>query len=239
MHTQSEPATFGPVTVYFGDKNGKYPDGNQVIVTTGSRRVAFDTPVVANRLGAAFDRVDTVILGHVHEDHMAGLHRVPHAKVWAHEADLAAARSWEGLTRHYGYPPAICEPLRAKFEKQFFYQPRPDALPYTDGATWSLGDGVTVRAVHLPGHTSGHCALLVEPEGVAFIGDIDLTGFGPYYGDATSNLVQFRRTLQREFLNAGVLCVRTRERARCRTWRFRYPSNGRCADDECSLCRCS
>ena len=85
-------AEFGPVTVYFGEKSGKYPDGNQVIVTGGDMRVAFDTPRVANRIGPAFDEVDMVILGHVHEDHMAGLHRVPHAPVHVHEADVAAAR---------------------------------------------------------------------------------------------------------------------------------------------------
>jgi glyoxylase-like metal-dependent hydrolase (beta-lactamase superfamily II) len=60
---------------------------------------------------------------------------------------------------------------------------------------WDHG-GVQVRAVHMPGHTKGHSVLLVEPEGVAFIGDIDLAGFGPYYGDATSNLAAFRRTLE-------------------------------------------
>ena len=49
-----------------------------------------------------------------------------------------------------------------------------------------------VCAHHLPGHTAGHCALVVESEGVAFIGDIDLSGFGPYYGDATSSLADFR-----------------------------------------------
>ena len=54
-----------------------------------------------------------------------------------------------------------------------------------------------VRAHHLPGHTAGHCALVVEGEGVAFIGDIDLTGFGPYYGDATSSLADFQRSLAR------------------------------------------
>ena len=32
---------------------------------------------------------------------------------------------------------------------------------------------------------------------MAFIGDIDLTGFGPYYGDATSDLGQFRQSLQK------------------------------------------
>jgi len=56
---------------------------------------------------------------------------------------------------------------------------------------------VQVRAFHMPGHTAGHCVLLVEPEGVAFIGDIDLTGFGPYYGDASSSLRDFRNSLMR------------------------------------------
>ena len=54
-----------------------------------------------------------------------------------------------------------------------------------------------VRAIHMPGHTGGHSVLLVEPEGVAFLGDIDLSSFGPYYGDACSNLADFRVTLRR------------------------------------------
>ena len=36
----------------------------------------------------------------------------------------------------------------------------------------------------------------MESEGLAFIGDIDLTGFGPYYGDGTSSLAQFRQSLR-------------------------------------------
>ncbi|HXE47264.1 MAG TPA: MBL fold metallo-hydrolase, partial [Ramlibacter sp.] len=47
----------------------------------------------------------------------------------------------------------------------------------------------------MPGHTVGHCVLVVENERLAFLGDIDLTGFGPYYGDACSSLSDFRRTL--------------------------------------------
>jgi glyoxylase-like metal-dependent hydrolase (beta-lactamase superfamily II) len=186
----------GPASVHFGDKTGKYPDGNQVIVQGRDSRVAFDTPQVANRLGNLLDDVDLVILGHVHEDHMAGLHRLPRAPVQVHEADLAAAQSWDGLSRHYGYGADVLVPLKAKIEAQFNYRPRPDATGYADGQTWDLG-GVRVRAVHLPGHTAGHCALWVEPHGIAFIGDIDLSGFGPYYGDATSSLADFRRTLAR------------------------------------------
>ena len=187
---------FGPVAVHLGDKSGKYPDGNQVIVRGRDLRVAFDTPLVADRIGAEFDDVDLVVLGHVHEDHIAGLHRVPRARVQAHEADLAAVQSWDGLARHYGYPDDVLAAVREMIVRDFHYRPRPDATGYADGAVWELGAGVRIRAHHLPGHTSGHCALVVESEGVAFIGDIDLTGFGPYYGDATSSLGRFRESLR-------------------------------------------
>ncbi|MFO1159377.1 MAG: MBL fold metallo-hydrolase [Reyranellaceae bacterium] len=189
-------AEFGRVSVFLGEKNGKYPDGNQVLVDGADTRVAFDTPVVANHIGPAFDATELVILGHVHEDHMAGLHRLPKATVHVHERDLAAAQSWAGLAASYGSSEARLPEMLAKFQRDFFYAPRPDAIAYPESMSWDLG-GTRVRAIHMPGHTAGHCVLLVEPEGVAFIGDIDLTGFGPYYGDATSNLGDFRRTLRR------------------------------------------
>lgn len=184
------------VRVYCGEKSGKYPDGNQVVVRGADSLLACDTPLVANRLGDVMRDVDLVVLGHMHEDHAAGLHRLRHARLCVHEADVAAARTWEGLARHYGYRPQVLEAMRAKIEREFHYVPRPDALAYRDGAVWELGGGVTLRAIHLPGHTSGHCALFVEPGAIAFIGDIDLSSFGPYYGDATSSLAAFRRTLE-------------------------------------------
>lgn len=186
----------GPVTVHLGEKSGKYPDGNQVLVEGADALVAFDTPLVANRLGDKFTAADMVILGHVHEDHIAGLHRLPRARVLAPQADLEALRSWDGLARHYGYRPDVLAEMKAKIERVFHYLPRPDAEGYGDGAHWELGGGVSIRALHMPGHTSGHSVLLVEPGAIAFIGDIDLSSFGPYYGDATSNLDAFRATLR-------------------------------------------
>jgi len=188
--------SLGAVSVYAGEKSGKYPDGNQVMVRGADTLAAFDTPLVANRLGAELLDADLVILGHVHEDHMAGLRRLKDVPVHVHEADVEAARSWDGMAKHYGYAPAVLARMRSMIEKDFHYAPRPDAQPYRDGASWDLGGGVRVTAFHMPGHTSGHCVLLVEPGAIAFIGDIDLSSFGPYYGDATSSLAQFRRTLE-------------------------------------------
>jgi glyoxylase-like metal-dependent hydrolase (beta-lactamase superfamily II) len=158
--------------------------------------VAFDTPLVARSLTGVFDEVDAVVLGHVHEDHLAGLSALPRTALWVHEGDLQAAQSWDGMTRHFGYAPEVLSVWRERMECEFYYAARPDAQGYGHDHVWALGSGVQVRAHHLPGHTSGHCALVVESEGVAFIGDIDLSGFGPYYGDATSHLGQFRMSLK-------------------------------------------
>ncbi|QBR00992.1 MBL fold metallo-hydrolase [Paraburkholderia pallida] len=195
-HVAIARADFGRVSVLFGAKNGKYPDGNQVLIRGSDTRAAFDTPLVSNHIGAEFDATELVVMGHVHEDHMAGLHRIPRAAVHVHEADLPAIRSWDGMLAAYGTGVKDVGALQAMLERDFFYAPRPDAQGYVDGACWELGQS-RIRAFHLPGHTAGHCVLLVEPEGVAFTGDIDLTGFGPYYGDSCSSLRDFRHSLAR------------------------------------------
>ncbi|MBP0619843.1 MBL fold metallo-hydrolase [Cupriavidus consociatus] len=194
-HGPIQRADFGRVSVFFGEKSGKYPDGNQILVRGTDTRAAFDTPIVANHIGAEFDATELVVMGHVHEDHMAGLHRLPAASVYVHEADLPAAQSWDGMIAAFGNAEYASETL-LKLQRNFFYAPRPDAQGYVDGASWDLGQS-RIRAFHMPGHTAGHSVLFVEPECVAFTGDIDLTGFGPYYGDACSSLADFRRSLAR------------------------------------------
>ena len=191
-----ERVDIGRVSIFLGARSGKYPDGNQVMVRGSDTLTAFDTPLIANHIGPEFDAAELVVMGHVHEDHMAGLHRLPDAQVHVHEGDVAAARSWDGMLAAFGTSSARADEMLERLQREFFYAPRPDALSYTDGATWDVG-GSTIRAHHMPGHTTGHTVLVVEPEGVAFIGDIDLTGFGPYYGDACSNLSDFRRSLAR------------------------------------------
>ena len=83
-HAGVQRLDFGRVSVYFGERNGKYPDGNQVLVRGTDTRAAMDTPIVSNVIGADFDASELVVMGHVHEDHMAGLHRLPHASVHVH-----------------------------------------------------------------------------------------------------------------------------------------------------------
>jgi glyoxylase-like metal-dependent hydrolase (beta-lactamase superfamily II) len=140
--------------------------------------------------------IDRVLISHCHEDHLAGLFRFPDATVHVHESDRVGLESLDGLMQIYGMPPEIDEPWRRDVVDRFHYAPRPDAQTFRDGDVFDLG-GVTISVVHLPGHTRGHSGFLIEPDGVMFLADVDLTGFGPYYGDAWSSLDDTERSIRR------------------------------------------
>jgi glyoxylase-like metal-dependent hydrolase (beta-lactamase superfamily II) len=209
--------TFGAVTVLVGEKTGKYPDGNSVLVRGRDAALLIDPSLSVAARAAELDGVDLVVQSHVHEDHVAGLFRFPAAAVHAHRHDVAGLQSLDGLLAIYGYDGPAATGLAEWVTDKFNYRPRPDAQPYDDGARFELG-GASVCAIHLPGHTRGHCALLAEPAGVLFLGDIELSSFGPYYGDAWSCLEDFERSLARvrelparvwvSFHHAGVITAR-------------------------------
>ena len=111
----------------------------------------------------------------------------------SHDEDLAAVRSIEGLLEVYGFEGQARDDFRKMVLEEFHYTERPDASGFSDGHVFDLGGGVEARAVHLPGHTRGHSGFVVGE--VFFLSDIDLTGFGPYYGDAWSDLEQFEASL--------------------------------------------
>ena len=189
--------SIGAVTVHFGADGGKSPDGNAMVVAGAEETVAIDPALGMIARKASLPRIDRVINSHCHEDHVAGNHLFPEASWHLHEADLPGIVSLDGFMALYGYGEPIESSWRKAVVEQFHFTPRPDAIPFRDGDVFDLGGGVRVTAIHTPGHTRGHCALLAEPDGVLSLGDIELSSFGPYYGDAWSDLEDFERSIER------------------------------------------
>ena len=187
--------TLGRVTVLSGERGGRYPHGNSLLVT-GSEETMLIDPSLSLIGRDSLPFADRVLNSHCHEDHVAGNHLYPKVPWLLHEADLPGIRSLDAMMAIYGMSPRIAAAFRHVLVDDFHYTPRPDAIAFRDGDVFELGD-VRVRVIHAPGHTRGHCVLHVEPEDVLYLGDIDLSSFGPYYGDAWSSLEDFERTLAR------------------------------------------
>jgi glyoxylase-like metal-dependent hydrolase (beta-lactamase superfamily II) len=198
----AEPApqdlVLGATTVCFGEARGKYPQGNSLFVRGREEALVIDPSLGLLPRRGALPRVDRVVNSHCHEDHVAGNHLFPDVPWHVHEADLPGLQSFAGFLAIFGYDDAdVAAGWAQALRERFHYQERADAVPFRDGDVFELGGGVRVRVIHTPGHTRGHCALLVEPDSVLYLGDIDLSSFGPYYGDAWSDLEDFERSLRR------------------------------------------
>lgn len=181
------------VSVLQGVERGVYPSGNSVIVRGSAESLIVDPSVTVVAMGGAPVEVDLVVNSHSHEDHLPGNGLFSDARIHIHEDDLPGAQSLEGLLDVFGFDEKTRAEQAVSFVEELHYVPRPDASGFSDGHVFDLG-GARVEAMHLPGHTRGHSGFHIDG-GVFFLSDIDLSGFGPYYGDVWSDLDQFEESL--------------------------------------------
>ncbi len=199
------------VTVLMGQRDGKYPDGNSVVVAGSEGAVVIDPSLTVAARGGVPAAIDRVLISHAHEDHMAGIASLQSTgssvgssvgssagspvSVHAHHADLIGVQTMDGLMDVYGLG-GDDSAWRNTVATEFNFDGWPDAQGFDDGDVFDLG-GVSVRVLHLAGHTRGHSAFMIEPDGVLFVGDVDLSTFGPYYGDHWSDLDEFVASIAR------------------------------------------
>jgi glyoxylase-like metal-dependent hydrolase (beta-lactamase superfamily II) len=187
---------YGGVTLLTSSEGGRYPSGNSLLISGTEGTVLVDPSLEVDRRGGAGADIDVIAVTHAHEDHIAGLHLFPEVPVVVHAAEAGAVRDPETLLAGFGMADAEADVFRQQLRETFHLSGHGRVDTVDDGAVLELGRR-TVTVVHLPGHTAGHCGFLVEPDGFLFLGDIDLTSFGPYYGDLSSSLDDFVTSIGR------------------------------------------
>jgi glyoxylase-like metal-dependent hydrolase (beta-lactamase superfamily II) len=189
-----EAQQIGAVTVLYGERRGKYPHGNTLLVRGKSESLLIDPSLgLVARAPAERPRVDRVLHSHCHEDHFAGSFLYPEAPWLFHQADLPGIRSLDALMDLYGYPEPIHSAWRKTVVERFNFA-RPDAR-VSRRRPLRARRRRAGRGDPRPGHTRGHCFFRILPDDVVYLADVDLSSFGPYYGDAWSDLEDFERTL--------------------------------------------
>ncbi len=175
-----------------GEKKGHFPFSNGLMIET-ELRVLIDTGFGPSRREAikVAGKVDIIVNTHFHIDHAYGNKFFPEAQIWAHALDAPALRSPEQFRAYTGFP--------GNREFPDFPGGPPAQIvdrELVDGDVLDFGD-IVLHVIHTPGHTPGHISLFEKKSGILFSGDIDLTNFGPWYGNMRSDLQEFRRSIRR------------------------------------------
>ncbi|HKA56354.1 MAG TPA: MBL fold metallo-hydrolase [Candidatus Binatia bacterium] len=180
--------SFGRVKVVLGERNGKYPSGNSILVEDEVTALIDPSLMVRKLRGRVTARkVDLLFNSHYHEDHGAGNSLFPDAPLHVHTLDAPALRSLDTLFAYYGMDDAATEAWKPVVVEKYFYRPRERLIELRGEEVFDFGR-TRMRVVPTPGHTGGHCCFFFENEGVLFLADWDLTRFGPVYADLTSDL---------------------------------------------------
>ncbi len=190
---------FGRLRFISGDNKGKYPYNHSVYIQASEAKIIIDPACSLEKLTRLRDDegVDMVWLSHWHEDHIHYMYLFDGAPVWISETDFPPLTDIETFLDWYGINDAK---IRAYWEeimrKEFNYQPLKSANFFPINEETDIG-GIRVQAIATPGHTPGHLSFFFPEEEVLFIGDYDLTPFGPWYGDAASSIEETIESIRR------------------------------------------
>ena len=163
-------------------------NSNAAFVVTSDGVVVFDTlgtPALGKRFSDLIAQttrqpVKRVIVSHYHSDHFYGLQafKKPGVDVWAHElvrdylaTDAPAARLVE---RKQSLFPWVNDKTRIVVPDRFI----------GEDTVFKMG-GLTFHVMHAgPAHTPEDLMMMVEEDGVLFVGDLMFTGRIPFVADA-------------------------------------------------------
>jgi hydroxyacylglutathione hydrolase len=194
-----EEKHFGPIWFIPGENNGKYPFCHSIYIEGAG--ILIDPASDRRRLEVIRDRhgVNAVWLSHWHEDHFMYLDLFENVPLWISRTDAPPLSDLEILLDWYGIAnDEHRQYWRQLMLEQFNFRPR---LPHgflQGGEQIRLGGGeLTVDVIAAPGHTPGHMALYFREPDVLFLGDYDLTRFGPWYGDVHSSIEETIASLER------------------------------------------
>ncbi|SHE80707.1 Metallo-beta-lactamase superfamily protein [Seinonella peptonophila] len=166
-----EHPTYGPIlfdtgySAHFLQATKQFPNRLYSLVTPVSFSAEQSALVQVERLGFQAKEIGTIILSHLHADHIAGLKDFSNASIWVHRSAWSSIQLKSKLAAlRMGFLPDLLpdtiEDRLQLIDATFQIQLPAEYAPFKQGYDL-LGDGSLI-AVDLPGHAHGQIGLLIQ-----------------------------------------------------------------------------
>ncbi len=181
-----------------GENGGRYPDCHGLLVRDDTSAI-IDPACREDLMRELADAgVDIVLNTHYHEDHRIYNYYFEDAKLLVHELDAHGYGPVEDFMSGFS---VVKSPTLKQLWHSFLLETckyRPYAVDETFSDGYEIDFGHTLlQVVHTPGHSAGHCCFFFPREGIAYLGDVDLTSFGPWYASLSSDIDDFLSSIER------------------------------------------
>ncbi|MFW9834158.1 MAG: MBL fold metallo-hydrolase [Candidatus Thorarchaeota archaeon] len=202
-HLEVEPK----VHLVRGANNARFPEANTLLVDDeiltlvdagSSPTQVFST---LKDLGHKPEDLDRVVLTHFHADHKgyaSYFRKTSDCQILCHPLAREGVESFQTMMKYIG--------IERTEEKEQWLSLLNARLPHVqndyivdetfrDNKPIDCGE-VQLIPIHSPGHTHDHTCFGINGVEKILLVDIDLTEFGPWYGNLVSNLEDFKRSIE-------------------------------------------
>lgn len=138
---------------------------------------------------------EQVILSHSHPDHCSGCHLLEDLPIHVPARAADSFGDKDKLAKRFFGDDPVAEQWKTFITGATGFENCSFSHTYEDGDQFQLG-AMTFVAIATPGHSADHMALFESATGVLLSFDIDLTPFGPWYGNPESDIEALRRSIQ-------------------------------------------
>ncbi|MGY5881346.1 MAG: MBL fold metallo-hydrolase [Candidatus Thorarchaeota archaeon] len=191
-----------------GENNARFPEANTLLiddeiltlVDSGSSMNHLETTL--RDLGYSLSDLDRIVLTHFHIDHKshaADIQKVADCEIVCHKLAKKGVETFQGLVDYYGIEGhKYYDDWRALLDLRFSHITTDYNVTrtFSDRETISCGE-IDLIPIHLPGHTIDHTCFGINGLDIMFLVDIDLTRFGPWYGNKVSDIEEFKKSVDR------------------------------------------
>jgi glyoxylase-like metal-dependent hydrolase (beta-lactamase superfamily II) len=183
---------FKEENVFFieGKKNGRVPYSNAIVLDD----YLIDTGVSSVRLKRVKKKfkIKKLFFSHWHDDHIRECKIFSDVPFYSHPETKPIIEDIDKLLDLYEIRGTPAEPPFKIYLSDVIdaYDIELDGT-YEAGEGFTIGNDIEVRILYMPGHSIGHCIFHIPELKFAFLADIDLSKFGPWYGGTDSDITQF------------------------------------------------
>ncbi|MFO7835445.1 MAG: MBL fold metallo-hydrolase [Candidatus Thorarchaeota archaeon] len=191
-----------------GKNRSRFPEGNCVLVDDETLTLIDAGASIDNikrslmELGYDIEDIDRIVLSHFHIDHKGyanEINEVASCEVMCHPLADKGVMTFEGMVDYYGIDEHRYYDDWAGFLKQrlpHVIREYEITSHFEDNIPINCGE-TQIIPLYTPGHTIDHTCFGLNGYDDLLLVDIDLTGFGPWYGNKVSDIDDFRASIRR------------------------------------------